>query len=179
MTYVEPPDFVPGTPAAADDVNILSEDIRDLDARARAQTYMAVSVHRSANLSVPDSVYTTVPFQTADLDEGNWWVSGTDITVPDAAVPPGYVDIAIRVLFHARFASNATGLRSAKVFVNGSGGPSTRGPSLSGDQTSITGFDARIVSAGDIITIGVYQSSGGALNLNEIDVLVERAGPIA
>src|SRR5258708_7100338 len=104
MSYVTPPTFVSAATLAAADLNILSEDIADLDARARAGAFQGVALVRSAAQSISASADTAISFVTAPVDEGSWWTSGTDVVVPSGAIPPGSSQIAVEISAAARFA---------------------------------------------------------------------------
>ena len=178
MPYTVPPTFVASDPLAAADLNILGDDLVDHEGRILANTYQGVLVIRTTNQSVNDATWTEVSWASAPVEVGSWWASGTDITVAAGAIPGGSSTIACRVMFYVRFATNGTGNRSVDVYVNGSSanGFITKGASLPSDVATVVGFDVVQVADGDIITLAVYQDSGGALNVTGAHMLVERAG---
>lgn len=181
MSYVDPDYAVAGDPASSDAYNILVDDVKDHEERILGQAFSGALVRRGTNQSISNATWVKASFTGEELDVGGWFAAtSTDIIVPASAIPTGFTTIAVEVLENIRFAANGTGARMCRVSVNGTpsdGQPS--GPSLASDPTSIVGFDFVTVAAGDVITIEVYQSSGGALNMASARVAVKRLGGVA
>jgi hypothetical protein len=147
----------------------MNTEIRDnllyLYGLIQGTTYSAVFISRGANQSIPDTTDTNISFDTEVYDYGGWWTSGTNIVVPAGAVPTGFTTIAVWVIPIFSFASNSTGRRKVIIQKNGSTQETFSISALSGDPTVVILPTLITVAAADIITIQVYQSSGGALNV--------------
>jgi hypothetical protein len=179
MTYVAPPTFTPATTAAAADVQVLSDDIAYLKAFADAQAGSGVSLLQGSSTSIPTATYTTLSFASAPVDVGGWWSSGPSIVVPTGLVPPGYTGVVVEVQAAARFDANGTGSRAIQVLLNGSVVEVPFSTSAISGETTPVGVTAWAVCVdGDVLTVQVYQSSGGALNCNHVNVHAKRVMPI-
>lgn len=181
MSFDTPPTFVAGDPLAAADLNVLGDDIVDLDSRAQTTSFFGVALVRSSNQSIANATDVDTIWESVNVDQGTWWDSGTPaaITVPAAAIPPGFTTIFVACSGYARFATNGTGVRSIGFLVNGVvveqravvGG-------ISADVTFVPLPEVWAeVAAGDVITMQVTQSSGGALNLQKASAHIKRIGP--
>jgi hypothetical protein len=181
MSYTTPPTFVSGDILTAAELNVLGDDIVYLYGVAQGVTFSGTKVRRAANQSISDSTDTSVSFDTETFDYGGWYTSGTKVIVPSGAIPSGYTTIAVRVDAAAKFASNGTGKRRIQVFKNGSlvAGSSWTIGALSGDVTDVQLPATFTVVAADEITLIVYQTSGGALNISEATLTVVRIGAVA
>lgn len=178
MSYTTPPTFVPDDELTADQLNILSDDISDLDARAHETAFQGVSLFRGSNQSIPDNSSTAITWSTASLDVGGWWSSGTDIVVPSDAIPDGFTSIYVECHGQTRFGIDATGYRYIAFYLNGSIIEAEfSGPGLAADITSLAHTVWAEVEAGDIITMELRQTSGGALNASTNSAKVKRLGP--
>lgn len=140
----------------------------------------AVRVSRAAATSIPDSTWTAVSFSAEVYDYGGWYSSGTNIVVPAGAIPSGYTTIAVAAIpFGASFAANATGYRGVRVSLNGSSAESTTQPGFASDTAVMTASGLIFCAAADIITLEVYQNSGGALNASSMRLVIARLFPVA
>lgn len=180
MAYVDPDYAVPAATASSDAYNILVDDVKDHESRILGQAFSGAHLRRATSQSISNATWTDISFSSTTVDVDDWWSAGTNIVVPSAAVPTGFTTIAVRVLMQFRFATNGTGLREIRVEVNGT--PSTETTivaAISGDTTTIVAFDTVVCAAADVITIAVYQSSGGSLNLFGGAAEVQRLGGVA
>lgn len=118
--------------------------------------------------TIPDATNTEIAFDSEIYDVGDWWSSGTDITVPRN----GFVIIQSNVTW----AANATGERElfhriANVF-DGHFGFSSVPATASGSVAQFVASAPVAVTAGDIISVVVTQTSGGDLDLVSADTAV-------
>lgn len=114
----------------------------------------------SADQSLTSGAYNAVSWGAgASPDDNRLFAAGspTRVTMPFAGVS--------RFEGHVGFASNATGIREAFIFKNGS--PLrmiATSPALSGDNTVLAFSTTLSHAAGDYFELQAIQSSGGALN---------------
>lgn len=181
MPYVDPDYAVSGDPASSDAYNIVVDDVKDHEDRLVGQEYQAVLVKRVTNQTINTASWTEANFTSEDIDLGGWFSgSGTDVIVPANAIPADLTTIAVRISMYARFNTNGTGTRRCRIAVNGSASDNFfQGASLSSDPSTVSGFDLVVVAAADVITLEVYQDSGGSLALTGARLLVERGGGVA
>lgn len=178
MSYTTPPTFVASDVLAAADLNILSDDIIDLDARANEQAFMGVSLVRSSNQSTSTATLTDLSWTSANLDVGSWWTSGTDIVVPAGAIPSGFTTIYVEIHGQTRAATNATGSRTISFLLNGSTiEDNFSAGALAADPTTIQHTVWAEVAAADVLKMQVSQNSGGSLNWSNSSWKVKRLGP--
>lgn len=171
-----PPTFAGSEILAADDLNLLRDAILELQLRADGADYQAAQVFKNSQ-SIPNSTDTEVIFQAQVFDLGAWWASGTDIIVPAAAIPSGSTTIGVRVIFRCKFAANTTGSRQIQALLNGVsfGSKTVRAESVGVTDSELIEV-APTCEAGDVITMVVTQTSGGALTATYSQATVERAG---
>lgn len=177
MAYVEPPTFVAETEATAADANILSEDIRYLKGIADGLGTSAVKVNRTSAQSISNDTWTEVSFNNQIFDYGAWWSSGTDITVP--AFPAGTTTYLVHVIVLTNFDTNSTGARGIRVLIDGSVVDTATVAAQDGQATTQTFPLMFEVAAADVLTVEVYQNSGGNLNLDGVVCTVVRMFPTA
>jgi hypothetical protein len=175
MTYTTPPTFAATDILAAADLNILGDDIVYLKGQTDALAASAVKLNRTSAQSIPDSTWTAVVWNNQLGDLGGWWSSGTNIVMPSdfpAGVSAYFVDIPMVAVF----ATNTTGNRGVRLLLNGSVVEqySVFPPDIAAVNSSI--FE---VAEGDVITMEVFQSSGGALNLSGVIITCKRLFPSA
>lgn len=166
MSYTDPPDFNAGDVLPADDLQTLTDDIRDLDSRAQGFAVSGCQVSRTTNVNIADSTDTYISFTTENLDIGGWFPgTGTTITVPASAIPSGYTTVLLWLTATAKFDDNATGRRLAEIHVNGSSIGGQMGPGLDGGDNTIIYVAGELaeVASGDTIKLNVKQTSGGTL----------------
>lgn len=134
-------------------------------ATATAAAFSGVRLRRSTAQSVPNTTDVIVSFDVEDYDTSGYHDPATNpsrITVPTT----GYY----RVWYYVQFPLNATGGRIAQVKVNNTGAPVvvTQQAGSNGFNNEMSGAVDIRLTAGDYIELGVYQNSGGALNLTSV-----------
>lgn len=177
MAYTTPPTFVADTDLTAADLNILGDDIVYLKGVGDGVSFSGAQVTRSAATSIANTTDSAVTWTAEAFDVGGWYSSGTKVIVPAGAVPSGYTTIGVIVIIRTTFASNGTGGRRINVYVNGSTIGGQWIAANGSDVTQVNYTDFAIVSALDEITMQVYQTSGGALNISDTQMSVVRIGP--
>lgn len=124
----------------------------------RAKTYLS-----AATTSISNTTETSISWTAEAFDVGNLHdllTNPTRFTVPTGG------DGLYFVGAQAQFAASATGIRSVRIFVNGS--LVAQHDSTAGTTASLSFQATALLSlvAADYVEIKVYQSSGGALDLN-------------
>lgn len=126
-----------------------------------------VYVTNSANLSIPDSTFTNVTFNTDESDDPflmHNTVSNTDLLVP---TKEGIATIE----FTGMFAAHATGVRQVRIYKHSALGIDIllevqNFAAIAGVDKSVkASTKSRATNPGDYFFIQVWQNSGGALNL--------------
>jgi hypothetical protein len=179
VAYTTPPTFSAGAALAAADLNILGADITYLKGIADGVGFSGTRVTRAANTSIADSTDSLITFTAEAYDYGGWYSSGTNVVVPAGAIPGGYTTIAVMVIAQTTWHANGTGRRYVYAQQNGS---NIAGVSFTGDSgedmfEAVTGF--AICAAGDTLSLDVKQTSGGALNCYNSQLIVVRYAPAA
>lgn len=180
MSYTTPPTWSADTIVASSDLQILSDDITDLDARVALTVLSGTRVARTTTQSIPDSSATAVSFTTETFDQGGWVaVTSTTVTVPAGAIPAGYTTVALDIRVGVNFATNATGYRKATVNQNGSPVLAPTKAAVSGTATNVN--ESTIVTAvsGDTFDVELFQNSGGALNIISAYLIVVVFKPVS
>lgn len=164
---------------SASDLNTyLRDNVDYVYGQVSGLTFSGCTLTRVAATSIPDATNTAITWTTERKDVGGWYSSGTQIIVPAGAIPSGSTTIAVKVECRTVFVANATGRRRIRLLKNGT---PFRSPSVSGDASDdsevfVSGVE--YVVATDIITVELYQNSGGSLNASETIVDVYRLGPV-
>lgn len=179
MAYVTPPTAAPGATAKASDFNILGADIEYLYGVSQGVTFSAVRVTRSAATGVANATWAIKSFTAETYDYGSWWSSGTNVVVPAGAIPAGYTTIAVQVQARCIFDANATGYRGVRILKNGSAEVTGTQAAFATDSAHVQCLGYIIVAAADILTVEVYQNSGGALDVSSTQFDVARHAPVA
>lgn len=180
MAYTPQRSWSTGDTISASDLNTyLRDNSDDLDARVSGLVFSGCTLSRAAATSIGDATWTAISWSAERKDTGGWYSSGTNIVVPSGAIPAGYTEIAVRMEARTLFASNATGSRRLRLLKNGTPFRSPTVGAITGDPTEIFANGVEYVSAADILTVELYQNSGGALNASETIVDVYRLGPVA
>lgn len=179
MAYVTPPTAVSNTTATAVDFNILGADIEYLYGISLGVTFTGCKVTRMASTNISDSTWTPVTFTAESFDYGGWFTSGTDVVVPAGAIPAGFTAIAIMVIARTKFAANGTGSRAFRLSVNGTPFMAPTVPGIASDATVWGATELTVVEAGDVVTLEMYQTSGGTLAASDMVLTVVRYAPAA
>ena len=145
----------PGQPDLGEDRQKILDQIEFLTSPPMAE------LRRTTAFSIPNSSTTAIQFDSAVIDNYSGWVAGSPSrwTVPVAGI---YLVSGL-----LSWASNATGLRTAEIGVNGTTvpGTQTRITPVSGSATAIPTLAKLITLAvNDYVELRSFQSSGGALN---------------
>ncbi len=114
-------------------------------------------VRRTSDQSIPNDTVTAVSWDTEDIDEANYFDSSspTRFTIPEAG---WYL-----VTYFVDFAWHDSGIRYLYINSNGSTSRAIQTLPVSNTRGTISLVD--YYDAGDYIECKVYQSSGGALNI--------------
>lgn len=102
---------------------------------------------------------TILSISSAQKNDGPMWSSGSSVTIPAGGGGPYEIGVNLD------FASNATGMRQARVVINGTTYKAWNFPAISGFETHASGVIKTVLAAGDVIQFGGFQNSGGALSL--------------
>ena len=145
------------TLADAVDVALKAEETARIAADAKIGT-PSVDVIANAVQSLANATEVTITYNTAISNPDGMWSSGGNITIPTG----GGGLYAINLGFS--YAGNATGARIVLIKVNGT---TVRSWTVTtGSAAAFTGMLPywRRLSAADVVTMALYQSSGGSLN---------------
>lgn len=128
-----------------------------------AAAFSGCVLTNAASQSISSSSITVVTFDTESLDTDGFHSTVTNtgrITIPSGK--------AGKYLFTAmgQFVNNGTGSRALYLYVNGTAKTSTSGITAGGLPTSMTAAFILDLAVADYVDVRVWQSSGGALNLN-------------
>lgn len=178
MPYVDPPTFVADDVLTADQLNVLSDDIADLNSRVEGIVASACRVSRNSNQTITNDTWTAVNFNVEEIDVGGYFPgSGTTITVPSSAVPAGATSILLGFAGAAEFPADSAGKRGIRVTVNGSNIGGITVGALSGDPTFVPLTGELVeVEASDTIQVEVYQNRGSSLSLSNARFQLIRHG---
>lgn len=144
-------------------VQLLERKVARLEAQMRRPSAIGARVRHNANQTIADITQTVVAFNTEVFDTGGFHDNTTDnsrLTAP----ADGYYLFG----FSVTFAFHATGVRYARFLYNGGtviGVSSVNAVTVTNQQTSIQASTLYYMTAGDYMTMDVYQSSGGNLAL--------------
>lgn len=121
---------------------------------------IAARIFRASTYSVPNATETAVPFDTAIYDNCNIWNGGYKLTAPRT----GYYLITLAI----SWPGNSTGTRYQRIRKNGTTylAESQWQPGSATNTTNTT--TVAKLTKGDYIEALVYQSSGGALSLQNL-----------
>jgi hypothetical protein len=136
---------------------------------AHAGATLFTHVSRAATQSIPDITDTSISFDTVVENDDGLWVSGSNVTVPVAGIYAVFGQVA--------YATNATGIRY--IFFEKNNAPTGATDSKEGMSVGPVYMSvARLLrlAASDVLELGVYQSSGGNLNVTSADFFVSRIG---
>lgn len=180
MSWTDPPTFVAGDALTAAQLNAyLTANENYLKAASDAAVFSGVQADITSSQSIASGSDTLISFSRTVIDVDNWWTSGTNITVPAAAIPSGYTNIVVHVVGIIRFASNGTGRRRADLLQNGSAAFSFGVTAVNGDQTYTPVECYLSAASGDVFTLQVFQNSGGSLNCEVANLTIVRFAPLS
>jgi hypothetical protein len=140
-----------GVPSGVDDAGVV---------RTMARPVGGARVYNSANISIANATFTDLTFDSERFDDSAFHSTVTNtgrLTIP---VTGTYV-IAAAV----RFASNTTGARQTRILLNGTTMIVRDLRSASTGLVYVSMTTIYHLTAGDYLTLNVYQDSGGALNV--------------
>lgn len=177
MAYVTPPTFVADDVLAADELNILGDDIEYLKGITDGVVASGVQVYRDTNQATASGVAENVVFATENFDFGGYWSSGDTVTIPAGAIPAGFTSILVHVVGRIRWGTSGTGNRRVRALLNGVSFSSNTQGGIASDPTDQYIIDYTLAEAGDDITLEGYQTSGGALNIEVGVITVVRHAP--
>ena len=145
-------------------------DVTDDSANGRTNVtisslFVGASVYRSTTQSITNSTDTRIAFDAEDFDTNAFHDSATNserITIPSGRGG------TYRVSLGVHFAVNGTGLRVVRLRKNGTTylGRYTLHSPTAGDDAAVVLTRTVALAAADYIEVEVWQSSGGALNVN-------------
>lgn len=181
MAWTTPPTFVDGQILTAAQMNqYVTDNENYLYGISQGVTFSGTRVTRAASTSISDSTDSAITFTAEAYDYGSWYTSGTNVVVPSGAIPSGFTTIALLCVGSTTWTANGTGRRYTYVKQNGT---VIAGASVTGDagedmfQVTPPGFI--VVSAGDIITLSLKQTSGSGLAAYNSQLIVVRFAPVA
>lgn len=135
--------------------------------------FAGVRVAKAAGVqSIANTTMTTISWDTVQFDSDGYWSSGAPTRF---TIPPGRGG-KHRLFYSFMFQPSAVGGREVNVFKNGvliNDVAETTGTS---NYISVCADDVIDLQPGDYIEFQVYQSSGGALNLNSANPAYVYAG---
>jgi len=119
---------------------------------------------RSAALAVVTSTFTDITLPTEEFDNASMFTAGA----ATFTVPTGFGGL-YQCSCYVQWAANGTGSRSIQMQINGvdvDGAESEQPPAAA--AVTRQGFSVPVkLSAGDVVKVRAFQSSGGNLNLNK------------
>lgn len=155
--YTTPPTATAGYGLAAADWNTkIRDSLEDVAKPKRAK------VNRTTVLSIPNNIVTAITYVNEEYDSDNLWVVGTPDTL---TIPPGGAGLW-RFILNAQFAINATGARHLSITQNGTIKGSFNNAGNAAWYVGGCVVAEFICVVGDAIKTLAYQTSGGALNLD-------------
>lgn len=168
MTYSAVPSKATGdTVSAGDWGTYLKDNLADHEARITANSYSGCRLTRDTDQNISDTTLTPVVWTHEIVDQGGWYPgSGSTVTVPAAALPPGYTTVIVSMSVQIWWDSDADGTRSVAFYKNGV--EFARQKMVAG----YTGIFGQVVAPPDIdaeptdtFQVQVIHSAGGTLAL--------------
>lgn len=123
-------------------------------------------VFNSAAESIADSAWTALTFDSETFDSDAFHDTGTN---PDRLTVPTGKGGTYLLVGLVEFASNLVGVRGVRIRLNGAGNGIARifdGPNAGNDILGVTLSCIYPLVATNFVTLEVFQSSGGALNVD-------------
>lgn len=112
------------------------------------------------NASIPNNAASpaALSIASAQVNNKSQWSGGTDVVINVAGTYLAGINLD--------FTANATGIRQARISVNGVAVKAWNEPALSGFETTVGGMiPLPNLAVNDVVTFRAYQNSGGALSL--------------
>lgn len=134
--------------------------VNDTAARLLDPVVPQARVYNSANISISNNTVTALTFNSERFDNGDLHSTSSNTDRLTAPVTGLYAFGAT-----VQFASNATGRRQVTLTVNGTEVAADERVPVNGAVTIISVSSAWQLTAGDIVRVAVFQTSGGALNV--------------
>ncbi|MEU7038074.1 hypothetical protein ABZ958_30965 [Streptomyces sp. NPDC046237] len=124
---------------------------------AEGKATILFSVSQTAQQSVAPNTWTTLTFQSVDVDDGPGWNGSTTYTAPRA----GWYRISGHAVWSGE---SANGFRGARVLVNGVGVPRCTWLTPAGDGAVVVGGQGLIkLTAGSTVQLAGYQTHTAAV----------------
>lgn len=178
MAWTDPKTWASETLTSSDMNTHVRDNLNYLKGTSDGAVASGVQLRRTSDQSIPDATATPVVFQQVSFElNGDWWTSGSNITVPAAAVPAGFTTIVLLVAARLRYATDGDGVRRGQLFLDGVNFGSTTVGALSADDTDFNILEFVEASAGQVVTLEAYHTAGGALNLEVGNISVMRYAP--
>jgi len=118
-------------------------------------------VRNSANLTIGTGAWTSLTF-----DSERWDTDGIHSTVSNTGRLTCVTEGTYSIIGNVRFASNATGYRAVRIYLNGATViAEVFLPAVSGQPTVMAVGTQYELDAGDYVELQVLQNSGGDLNV--------------
>lgn len=144
------------------DIKEIKKRLERLEAIERPLTLIGARVYNSANISINNATVTALTFNSERYDTDSMHSTSVNtgrLTCTRAGKHSG--------MAHIEFASNATGYRSVLIKLNGTTYIAVDNkPAVNGDNTQFSVPFSYDLVVGDFVTVEVFQSSGGSLNVN-------------
>jgi len=154
---------------AEGDVLALNSGLNPVWVPPAGGSFSGAKVTRTTTQAVSHNTDTLVSWSSADYDTGGYWSSGspTRLTIPTGGTGK-YL-----ITFLNSFVANSTGVRYVSIRKNGGNAFDTVFSqyiaALSGSPTIQATSTELALSAGDYLTLLVYQNSGGSLNITDAE----------
>lgn len=133
-----------------------------LDALYAPKAASGARVYNSANISIPDSSFTNLTFNSERFDTGSIHSTSSNTGRLTAPVTGKYLISA-----SLAFVNNATGLRIAGILLNGTTNLAAQSTAaFAGTSANFSLTTIYHLTAGDYVEVSVYQTSGGPLNVS-------------
>lgn len=143
------------------------------------RTYSGARVGRTTDQSINDATDTAIVFNAETYDDAWSGSIHSTVTDPERLTVPTDEDGIWQSYANITFESNATGYRQVDIVWNDGGSSQViarvNAVAVSGAPTSLAVSTEYSMAAGEWIEVHVFQTSGGALNVEQHD----RYGPIA
>jgi hypothetical protein len=129
-----------------------------------SEPWRGARAYRTGDLPIANGTETVIAWQAEDVDTDAIWSAGapTRMTVPPSVTK-------VRVTANVRWGSNGTGVRQVLLLRNGvsfrGGAMSLIGAATSTDHAQNITSSVIAVTPGDYFEVAVFQTSGGALNI--------------